>query len=154
MLAKKILRRKAGKWYAYGGLWKDLTCSWASGKECPEQMWENPNILPLAHLEALCKPLSKGLKYRIKAFRHFCSIIGGLSGKESACQCRRHRFDTWVGKRPWRRKWQPTPLFLPGKSHDRGAWQATAHGVTTSWTWLSNNKLNLHLNTKLTQQRL
>ena len=39
-----------------------------------------------------------------------------LSGKESACQCRRH-FDPWVGKIPWRRKWQPTPVFLPGKSH-------------------------------------
>ena len=30
---------------------------------------------------------------------------------------RRHLFDTWVGKIPWRRKWQPTPVFLPGKSH-------------------------------------
>ena len=26
-------------------------------------------------------------------------------------------FDTWVGKIPWRRKWQSTPVFLPGKSH-------------------------------------
>ena len=25
--------------------------------------------------------------------------------------------DPWVGKFPWRRKWQPTPVFLPGKSH-------------------------------------
>ena len=40
-----------------------------------------------------------------------------LTGKESACQCRRHRFDPWVGKIPWRRKWQPIPVFLPGKSH-------------------------------------
>ena len=42
------------------------------------------------------------------------------SGKESACQCRRHkrhRFDLWVGKIPLGRKWQPTPVFLPGKSH-------------------------------------
>ena len=42
-----------------------------------------------------------------------------LSGKESACQFRRHRrcrFDTWVGKISWR-KWQPTPVFLPGKFH-------------------------------------
>ena len=27
------------------------------------------------------------------------------------------RFDPWVGKIPWRRKWQPTPVFLPAKSH-------------------------------------
>ena len=40
-----------------------------------------------------------------------------LSGKESACQCSRYRFDPWVRKIPWRRKWQPTPVFLPGKPH-------------------------------------
>ena len=45
---------------------------------------------------------------------------GGSVGKESACQCRRHRrcrFDPWVGDIPWRRKWHPTPVFLPGKFH-------------------------------------
>ena len=45
-----------------------------------------------------------------------------LSGKESTCQCRRHRrcsFDPWVRKIPWRRKWQPTPVLLPGKSHEQ-----------------------------------
>ena len=43
-----------------------------------------------------------------------------LSGKEPACQCKRHRFDPWVSEFPWRRKWQPTPVFFPGKSHRRG----------------------------------
>ena len=46
-----------------------------------------------------------------------CGLARWLSGKESACQCRRHRFHFWVGKIPWRRKWQPTPVFLPGESH-------------------------------------
>ena len=32
-------------------------------------------------------------------------------------QCRRPGFDPWVEKIPWRREWQPTPLFLPGESH-------------------------------------
>ena len=32
-------------------------------------------------------------------------------------QCRRPGFDPWVGKIPWRKKWQPTPVFLPGESH-------------------------------------
>ena len=41
----------------------------------------------------------------------------GLSGKEPTCQCKRCGFDLWVGKIPWRRKWQYTPVFLPGKSH-------------------------------------
>ena len=40
-----------------------------------------------------------------------------LSGKEPASQCRRHGFYPWVKKMPWRRKWQPTPIFLPGKYH-------------------------------------
>ena len=40
-----------------------------------------------------------------------------LSNEECACQCRRHGFSPWVGKILWRRKWQPTPVFLPGKSH-------------------------------------
>ena len=39
------------------------------------------------------------------------------SGKESTCQCRRCRFDPWVGRIPWRREGQPPPVFLPGKSH-------------------------------------
>ena len=42
------------------------------------------------------------------------------SGKESSCQCRRHRrcrFNSWVGKSPWRREWQPTPVLLLGKTH-------------------------------------
>ena len=45
---------------------------------------------------------------------------GGISGKEPTCQCRRckkHGFDLWVGKIPWRRMWQPTPVFFPGESH-------------------------------------
>ena len=40
-----------------------------------------------------------------------------LTGKEFACQWRRRGFDPWVGKIPWRRKWQPIPVFVPGKSH-------------------------------------
>ena len=45
------------------------------------------------------------------------SSPGGSAGKESACQCRRLGFYPWVGKIPWRRKWQPTPVSLPGKFH-------------------------------------
>ena len=45
---------------------------------------------------------------------------GGASGKESVCQfrrCKRHRFEPWVERFPWRSRWQSTPVFLPGKSH-------------------------------------
>ena len=42
-----------------------------------------------------------------------------LISKESACQLRRLWFDPCVGKIPWRRKWQPVPIFLPGKSQEQ-----------------------------------
>ena len=47
---------------------------------------------------------------------------GGTCGKENACQCRGHKrgsSNPWLRKMPWRRKWQPTPVFLPGESHGR-----------------------------------
>ena len=56
-------------------------------------------------------------------FSCMCACSGAfrwLGGKESTCQCRKHRrlrLDPWVGKMPWRRKWQLTPVFLAGKSH-------------------------------------
>ena len=64
------------------------------------------------------------------------------SGKESACQCRRcqrYRFDPSVGKIPWSRKWQPNPVFLPGKFQGQGTWQAIVHKVAQSPT-----QLNIH----------
>ena len=61
--------------------------------------------------------------------------------KNPPCQCRRCkrcRIDPWVGKMPWRRKWQPTPVFLPGKSHgQRSLVGYIVHGVAKSWTRLS-----------------
>ena len=44
----------------------------------------------------------------------------GTSGKEVTCQyrrCKRRKFDPWVGKIPWRRAWQFTPVFLPEEPH-------------------------------------
>ena len=55
-----------------------------------------------------------------KASLSLCTLLASLGGKESNCQyrrCKRCRFDPWVGKIPWSRKWQTTPVFLPGKSH-------------------------------------
>ena len=47
-------------------------------------------------------------------------VKNGTSGKEATCDTgdiMRHGFDPWAGKIPWRKTWQPTPLFLSGKSH-------------------------------------
>ena len=52
-------------------------------------------------------------------------------------------FDPWVGKIPWKRAWQPTPVFLAWRILiDRGAWYTIVHGVAKSWTQL--NWLSMH----------
>ena len=51
------------------------------------------------------------------ADRSFIRGAGSLVVKKSTCQRRRCKFDPWLGKIPWRRKQQPTPVFLPGKVH-------------------------------------
>ena len=65
---------------------------------------------------------------------------GGSDSKASTCNAGD------PGSMPWRRKWQPTPVLLPGKFHRQTAWQATVHGVArvrhprafnTSWLFLS-----------------
>ena len=48
-----------------------------------------------------------------------CLFPGGSEVKAFACKAGDPRFNPWVGKIPWRRKWQPTPVFLPGESHGR-----------------------------------
>ena len=54
-------------------------------------------------------------------------------------QCRKPRFDPWVQKIPWRREWQPTPVFLPGEFHgQRRLVRVTVPGVTKSRAWLNN----------------
>ena len=60
-----------------------------------------------------------------------------LSGEEFTCKCRRGRFNPWVRKIPWRRKWKPTPVFLPGKSHEeRNLVGYSPWGHKNSQTWL------------------
>ena len=53
----------------------------------------------------------------------------GGSGSKEPLQCRRRGFDPWVRKIPWRRKWQPTLVFLPGESH---GWRSLA-GYPCPW---------------------
>ena len=74
---------------------------------------------------------------------------GGATGKEPARQyrrCKRCEFDPWVRKIPWRRAWQPTPVFLPGESHGQGAWRGVAHRVAENRTQLK--QLSMHASCK------
>ena len=92
----------------------------------------------------------KHTKYIQKSILFFCVLVmygfpSWLSGKESACKyrsLRSCRFDPRVRKIPWTRAWQPTPVFLPGKSHDRGDWQTTVHRIAKNQTRLRDYTTN------------
>ena len=63
---------------------------------------------PASCLSALC----------LRATTHCAGFLGDTGGKEATSQCRRHKrrgFNPWFRKIAWRRKWQPTPVFLPGQ---------------------------------------
>ena len=68
-----------------------------------------------------------------------CSLAS-LVAQRLKClpECGRPGFDPWVRKIPWRRKWQPTPVLLPGESHGGRSLGATVHGVAKSRTQLSD----------------
>ena len=69
------------------------------------------------------------------------------SGKESTCHCRRckrRRFNPWVRKMPWRRAWQPTPVFLSGESHGQKSLESYSQRVPRCQT-----RLNTHARYKV-----
>ena len=72
-------------------------------------------------------------------FNKFYSRAGlpcWLSSKQSSFQCRRHEFNPWVRKFPFRKKWKPTPAFLPGKSHRQRSlvgYSPWGHRVEHDW---------------------
>ena len=69
-----------------------------------------------------------------------------LSGKEPTCRCRRLAFCPWLRDIPWRRKWQPTPVFLLGNPGDRGTWKPTVQGGAKSRTQLRIHTLKEKVN--------
>ena len=111
---------------------------------CPQLITWKPERSPPYSPCPLLRYLGELAKTLI-SFKCFPRIIGlprWLSGKESSYQCRRCRrlgFDPWVRKIPWRREWQPTPIFLPGESMDRGAWRAIVYEVAKSLIQLSTH---------------
>ena len=80
------------------------------------------------------------------------------SDRKSACQCRRHGFDPWVGKISWRKKWKPTPVFLLGKVHgqrslvDRLLWMGSQR-VGHNWAYTHTHTQHI-LNTISHKKRL
>ena len=88
-----------------------------SRESSPPRDWTefSQNAVRFFTFEPLRKPLINSLYIYFSTEPKWFDLMW-LSGKESACQCKRckrWKFDPWVG----RRKWHPTPVFFPGKSH-------------------------------------
>ena len=88
--------------------------------------------------------VSSGYKVMTK---HCLGVPGGINGKESACQDRRLKrlgFHPKIGKRPWRRKWPPTPVLLPGEPQGQrslagygpGGHRERTRLSSSSWVWI------------------
>ena len=64
-------------------------------------------------------------------------------GKKYACWRKRRRFDSWVRKIPWRRKWQPTPVFLFGESHGQSSLEGySPWGGRVRHDWLTKHQFS------------
>ena len=94
---------------------------------------------PLNSFIFFSKILVKCLLYT----RHLFSVHG-MGGERICLQCRRPGFDSWVRKIPWRRTWQPTPVFLLGKFHGQRSLAGCSPWGHKSRTRLSDQTSTTH----------
>ena len=87
-------------------------------------------------LTANVKRVTTGLKNSVFPG---CSVVRNLPVNSGDT-----RFNLWVRKIPWRRKWQPTPEFLPGKFHGQRNLEGYSHGVPKS-----QMRLSTHIHTQV-----
>ena len=81
-------------------------------------------LLQIPHMSGVIQCLSLCLWF---SSTNLTSLVAQLV--KNLLQCRRPGFDPWVGKIPWRRKWQPTPVSCLKNPMDGGTWRATVNGV-------------------------
>ena len=127
---------------------------WHSGKVKPQRqskdwfsrIWEEGWAGGAQRMFRAVKLFCVILQWWIRVIKHLSKSMGfpgGATGKEPTCQCRHKRlkFDPWVRKIPWRRAWQPTPVFLPGKSplteEPGGLESMGSQGVGHEWSNLA-----------------
>ena len=92
----------------------------AGGAAVPKSKKKMASHLSWKHVSEMNRIVLLGVHFSehlssVEASYCVLGFPGGSVGKESACQCRTRGFSPWVGKIPWRRKWQPTLVFLPGE---------------------------------------
>ena len=100
---------------------------WAHTVASESVSW-NGNVLCVCEGHSGCTRI-----YRPPKKSWLCNKYAYWASQGGSCQCRRCRrcrFDSWTGKIPWRRKWQPTPVFLPGEHHcQRNLVGSTVHEI-------------------------
>ena len=118
---------------------KKARLPWSFGNQLQSNQKEYNNYQEFTWMTRMGKQLLSFLKIKMKA--NSALVVTGVgfpgitSGKDPVFQfrrCKRLGFNVWIGKIPGRRAWQPTPAGVEILM-DRGAWQATVHGLTKSW---------------------
>ena len=97
--------------------WLSRCCKWIT------EMWKEKGQFVRGNLESRnlitkAKCIEMFYYYFLIQITNTWGFAGGWVGKESACNAGnagKCKFGPWVRKIPWRRKWQPTPIFLPGR---------------------------------------
>ena len=134
-------------WFCYVGFILSLTLI------CMTSSWHWQNYWKLGlGCEDWVLSLAPGDLSSVDRYSH-PGLPRWVSDKESACQCRRCGFVPWVEKISWSRKWQSTPVFLPGKFHGQRSlagycsWgcKRLRHNWTTKQQKQSSNQVEVQL---------
>ena len=108
------------------------------------ELWENKRIVSPLHTDKFHSERAFISPICAQVQQSWASLVlrwKNLPAMQETC----NGFDAWVGKIPWRREWQPTPVSLPGECHGQRSLVGIVHGV--AMTWLSNK--HFHFSNKV-----
>ena len=124
-------------------------CNWTrrTYKRCEWPFWYNPGWPPPN--EAFLISIWDWPKVTHTEHHSHCTRVflkrgfpGDSAVRNLPARYRRCKFSPWVGKIPWRRKWQPTPVVLPGKSHGQRSLEGPSpwgHRELDTTLWLNHH---------------
>ena len=111
-------------------------------QHCVSQKEKMKDSFNIFSLNLMSGPLSiwmrQKLNFKLLLWIKLIGLPWWLRWWRICLQCNRTGFEAWVRKIPWRRKWQPTPIFLPGKSHEQRSlagyspWDRKVSDMTTA----------------------
>ena len=138
-MAKNLnYKGKNGKQLKYTLTAKWINCNWVRHINLKSNGNKASVSINVMNKETILKQIFLKTTYSLRPFVWSLKMVilsnglfpWRLSGKEFTCQYGRHRFDPWVRNIPWRRKWQPTAVFLSGKPHGQRSLEGYSPWVT------------------------